>query len=430
MREFQVDYPDWALPLLEEGRYRYKILYGGRGGGKSWQVAIALVALAARKKLRIGCFREVQNSIKDSVHQLLVDQIQRIGLEGFEVRIDKITHANGSKFTFKGLRDQKTSQSIKSYESLDIAWVEEAQAVSDESWGILIPTIRKAKSEIWITFNPRLETDYVWQWFVKNPQENSYVKKVNLPQNPFASNAIKQESERLKQNDIETWHHIYGGEPVLAIEGVIYEKEIIALQREGRFCKINIDTNLPVHTVWDLGYSDDTAIGLVQRVGSELRFLHYIEGRGLPLEEYIKRLEECRVNGIMFRWGVDILPHDSTAKTLNAPFSVFERLRRDFNRRPISLTQAKDIEIEISYVRSEFKNVYINETCTELLEHIKNYRRVISKYGETRPCHDEHSHAADMLRYAIVGQREMRNEEMKPIKLQFKQYLDMPSMEY
>jgi phage terminase large subunit len=134
---------------------RYKVLHGGRGSGKSWGVARALLILAAQKPMRILCTREVQNSILESVHKLLSDQVETLGLSHFyEIQKTTIKGSNGSQFIFEGLRHNINS--IKSMEGVDVCWVEEAEKVTDDSWRILIPTIRAPGSEIWVTFNPHL----------------------------------------------------------------------------------------------------------------------------------------------------------------------------------------------------------------------------------------------------------------------------------
>jgi len=127
---------------------RYRVLYGGRGSGKSWGIARALVVLAAQKPLRVLCARELQNSVRDSVHRVLCDQIDALGLGGF-YRIEQnriFCPSTGSEFSFEGIRNNITK--IKSYEGIDICWVEEADKVTQNSWEVLIPTIRKDCSEI------------------------------------------------------------------------------------------------------------------------------------------------------------------------------------------------------------------------------------------------------------------------------------------
>ena len=139
--------------------HRYKVAYGGRGSGKSWSYARALLMMGTEKPLRVLCTREVQKSIKQSVHTLLKDQIQALGLgEFYEIVENAIRGKNGTEFNFAGLATN-TVESIKSFEGVDIVWCEEAQNISKRSWDILIPTIRKPDSEIWVTFNPYMDTD-------------------------------------------------------------------------------------------------------------------------------------------------------------------------------------------------------------------------------------------------------------------------------
>ena len=174
----EVIFPTAYEPLFKPARY--KVFYGGRGSGKSWQIARALLLLGKKKNnpLQILCAREIQRSISDSVHKLLARQIDLLGLSSiYEVLRDSIRGINGTTFIFKGLRSDP--QEIKSMEGINIAWIEEAQAVSAESWDILIPTIREANSEIWLTFNPLDETDPTYQRFILNAPENAIVQKVN-----------------------------------------------------------------------------------------------------------------------------------------------------------------------------------------------------------------------------------------------------------
>lgn len=191
---------------------RYKIFYGGRGGAKSWGLARALLLLADRGRLRILCAREFQISIGDSVHRLLVDQIEMLGWgERFTITKTEILHKkSGSLFIFKGLRHN--AQEIKSTEGVDIVWVEEAQATSNESWGLLIPTIRKAGSEIWISFNPDQEKDPTYQRFVVSPPPNALSKMVSYRDNPYFPAELEAERLHLLATDPDAYQHIWEGE--------------------------------------------------------------------------------------------------------------------------------------------------------------------------------------------------------------------------
>lgn len=202
------DFPDKLSFLFDS--HRYKVAYGGRGGAKSWGFARAALIQAARKRLRAGCFRELQISIADSVHKLLAEQVEALGLSSFyEVQQATIRGRNGSEFLFSGLRSNATK--IKSMEGLDIAWVEEAQCVSETSWEILIPTVRKQDSEIWVSFNPDLESDPTYQRFVVNPPPGAHVVQIGWQDNPWLPDVLREECAYLYRVDPEAAAHVWGG---------------------------------------------------------------------------------------------------------------------------------------------------------------------------------------------------------------------------
>ena len=161
----RVEFPSKLRGLWQPKRF--KVMYGGRGGAKSWSVAMALLVMGSNRPLRILCAREIQKSMRDSVHRLLSDQIAALGLGGFYDVLDtEIRGANGTLILFAGLQSH-TVDSIKSYEAIDIVWVEEAQSVSARSWEVLVPTIRRPGSEIWLTLNPDLATDATYARFIE-----------------------------------------------------------------------------------------------------------------------------------------------------------------------------------------------------------------------------------------------------------------------
>ena len=160
--------------LFEPKNSRYRVLYGGRGAGKSHSIARALLCKGVESTLRILCAREFQTSIKDSVHKLLVDQIYEMKLEAhYNITQTSIKGLNGTEFIFAGIKNNING--LKSIESISICWVEEANNVTATSWDILIPTIRKENSEIWISFNPELPTDETYKRFVISPPDNAVV---------------------------------------------------------------------------------------------------------------------------------------------------------------------------------------------------------------------------------------------------------------
>lgn len=197
----------WLAPA------RNKVLYGGRASSKSWDAAGFVTFLADNYKLRVVCARQLQNRISDSVYSLLKIQIERFGLAGrFDILENRITNLEtGSEFMFYGL--WRSIDEIKSLEGIDILWIEEAHNLTEEQWKILEPTIRKAGSQIWIIFNPRLATDFAYKRFVVNPPPNTVVRKINYDENPFLSQTMLQIIEAAKQEDEEEYGHIYLGVP-------------------------------------------------------------------------------------------------------------------------------------------------------------------------------------------------------------------------
>ena len=179
-------------PFIEA--HRYKVAKGGRGSGKSWAIARLLVEAARRQPVRILCARELQNSISDSVIRLLEDTIEREGYSAeFEIQRSMIRHlGTNAEFMFYGIKNNPTK--IKSLEGIDICWVEEAEAVTKESWDILIPTIRKPFSEIWVSFNPKNILDDTYQRFVVNPPADICLLTVNYTDNPHFPEVIWQSS--------------------------------------------------------------------------------------------------------------------------------------------------------------------------------------------------------------------------------------------
>lgn len=208
--------------------HRYKAFFGGRGSAKSHSFATALLLLGGRNPLRILCGREVQNSIKDSVKQLLDDKIAALNLGGFYHSIqNEIRGANGTRFTFSGLGLMTTDQ-IKSMEGIDIAWIEEAQTISAASLEILIPTIRKPDSEIWFSWNPRHASDPVDARF-RGPvvPEGSIVRRVNYDDNPFFPDVLDRERKYDQAHVPDRYAHIWLGDYEPMAVGAIWNRQTI-----------------------------------------------------------------------------------------------------------------------------------------------------------------------------------------------------------
>lgn len=209
----EVSLPDYTEELFNN--YRYKVLYGGRGSAKSYSVARILLLRAANSKRRVLCAREFQNSITESVHKLLSDQIDEMGLSDFfDVTATSITGVNGSEFIFKGVR--MNISSIKSMVGITDLWLEEAHTISKESWDVLIPTIREPGSEIWVTFNPDDEDDPTYKMFVDKSGEplkrdDALILKVNWDLNPWFPDVLAKEKDYLYRVNPDLADHVWGG---------------------------------------------------------------------------------------------------------------------------------------------------------------------------------------------------------------------------
>lgn len=395
---------------------RYKFIRGGRGSGKSWGVARALLIQGAQAKHRILCTREVQVSIQQSVHQLLRDQIEALGLQSFyQVLRDEIRGANGTTFHFRGLSDM-TADSIKSFEGCTRVWIEEAHTITRRSLRILVPTIRAEGSEIWATYNPELESDEIHQMAVINPPPGTISVEMNYGDNPWFPQVLEDERKHAQATMApEEYAHVWEGRCKPAVEGAIYFNEVGQAEAAGRFGRVPYDPMLKAHAVWDLGFNDSMAIIIAQRAASEIRIIDYIEDSHRPLPDYVTQLQARNLN-----WGKDWLPHDGFAKrhqTGKADNEVLQALGRSVERTPNG-----EVEAGIRNARMVFPRIWFNtdaEGVKRLVECLKRYRRSVSvKTGEPgNPLHDEYSHGADAFRYLCLVADQLSNGSAAAIKI-------------
>lgn len=395
-----VDFPEKLECLFRPSRY--KILYGGRGSGKSWGIARALLILGAQKRLRILCAREFQNSITDSVHKLLSDQIEDMGLSGiYEIQKTTILGKNGTEFIFSGLRHNVDS--LKSKEGIDIVWVEEAHMVSGYSWDKLIPTIRQENSEIWVSFNPELETDETYQRFVVNPPVAAIVQKVNWRDNPWFPDVLHQEKDDLRVKNPDAYLNVWEGHCRQTLDGAIYAREMRDAQESGRICRVPYDATKPVSVFADLGWADHTSLLFFQKIGLEYRCLRSEQDRQKPWPHYLTLIQSFGyvIEGI---W----LPHDARAKQLGTGKSIEELTRA--SGFPVRIVPNLSVEDGINALRTIFPQIYWDEKlCADGLQALRRYRYEVdpvTNQFSRKPLHDDASHYADAARYFAVGMRE------------------------
>jgi len=392
-------------PFLEPKRY--KCVFGGRGSGKSFSIAQLLVLKAFKEPTRILCAREIQRSISDSVLQLLGDTVTRLGLNDFfDVQKSQIIGRNGSRFLFLGLSNNISK--VKSYEGLDVCWVEEAESVSYTSWETLIPTVRKKGSEIWVSFNPNDEMDDTYQRFVVNPPPDAYVKKVNYNQNPWFPEELEKERLYLKGKNEDLYNHVWEGEVLSNRDGAYYAKFI----PNDQIIDFKVEPNIPVDSYWDLGVSDSSCIWLVQQIGMEIRVVDCYENQGEGLQFYINWLHDWRAKHQAV-FGDHYAPHDIQVRELGTGKSRLETARK----LGIHFRVVRKLSIEdgIHAARAILPKCYFEKTNTkDGLQALRRYRKEFDeKKGiyKPHPLHDWSSHYADAFRYFAVAFRDRSKQE-------------------
>jgi phage terminase large subunit len=247
--------------------YRNRVLYGGRGSSKSWDAAGFATFLANSSKLRFLCTRQFQNRIDESVYALLKIQIERFGLrDRFDVQASKIIcRATGAEFLFYGLA--RNIAEVKSTEDVDVLWLEEAHYLTEEQWEILEPTIRKEGSQIWIVFNPKLATDFAYKTFVLNPPPRTLVRKINYDENPFLSQTMLDVIEAHRARDLESFQHVYLGEPLANDEQSVIKRSWLLAAVDGHR-KLGIEITGAKRKGFDIADAGEDACATVDAIGS------------------------------------------------------------------------------------------------------------------------------------------------------------------
>lgn len=388
----------------------YKIAYGGRGATKSWGFARALLIAGTLRKLRILCARETMKSIRDSVHQLLESQLEDLGLEQF-YRVEKsvLYGVNGTEILFAGLKHN--IDNVKSMEAIDICWVEEAQTVTKTSWDKLIPTLfRVPNCELWVSFNPDLESDNTYQRFVMDPPDGAIVRKLTWRDNPWFPEGLQRQKDEQKRKNIDEYNHIWEGSCINTLANAIYANELRAADVEGRIRRVPYDPSKPVDTAWDLGYGDMVSVWMFQAFPMEFRIIDYEEGTQQALNHYLAELQ-----GRGYVWGTDYLPWDGAPKSLGTGKSIADLMRAV--GRKVRVVPQLLVADGINAARTIFPLCYFDEQkCAAGLRSLRCYRygQMQSYEGPTRePIHDIHSHPADAFRTLAVAIRQPQKEREK-----------------
>lgn len=420
--ELNIEFPPKLEPFYTK-HAKFKVAYGGRGASKSWTIARMLLLLGLQKPLRILCARETMTSIADSVHQLLSDQIGNLNLENFyRIERDNIKGVNGTIFRFAGIR--KDINQIKSFEGIDICWIEEAANVTSRSWDVLLPTIRKKGHEIWVSFNPDFETDNTFQRFVADcSYEDIICVKINYTDNPWLAETtdLLPMIEESRLNDPpETYRHIWLGECRANADGAVYAREIAEAESEdqpggSRFTKVRFDPHGgECQAFWDIGISDATAIWVAQRVAGEIHLIDYLEDTGHAVDWYVRELlHRGGKQGYIVKkhW----LPHDAKARSYQTGMTTEEVLRKTCPS--VGIVPRVSLQDGINAVRMVFRQLWFDKKlCGDGIRAIRNYRfETRHKYDprtgipiggfKPEPEHSIYSHGSDALRYLALVMR-------------------------
>lgn len=360
------------------------------------------------------CIREVQNTIKESVLQLLSDKIKKLGLEDyFEVLINEIRGINGSLIIFRGMQEYN-SDNIKSLEGFDIAWVEEAQSLSARSWRMLRPTIRNPGSEIWCSWNPRHKFDPVDEFFRgENKHPEAVAVFVGWKDNPWFPEELKKEMDFDYASDPVTAEHVWGGGYEVIGRGSYYANLLAVADKEGRISGVPYDPKVRVSTGWDIGVHDMTSIWFAQIVGKEIRIIDFYENCDLGADHYAKVLASKP-----YVYHQHLLPHDAAAREKGTGLSYEEQLI-SLGLRP-TIVPRQSIEDGIAAVRAVLPKCWFDKVkCERGIDALRLYRKTYDERNLTyrsSPVHDWASHPADAFRYLTWGIKEYSPQ---PKKLQY-----------
>lgn len=392
MSENRIQLPRWAARLRES--WRFKVIRGGRGSSKSWTVARHYLLQSSAQPLQGLCVRETQESLADSVHRLLSNQIDEMGLPGWTVQRERIFHVNGSEITFAGIRTDPAK--IKSAEGVDWCWVEEAETVSKASWDILIPTIRGRGiknpdgeyqgAEICITFNPREKKDPTYQRFVENPPPNALVLEVNWRDNPWFPESLRAEKDHLAKIDPDAYQHIWEGKPLSRSDAQVLRGKWNIQRFEAK-----PEWDGPYFGM-DFGFSQDPTHAVeCYRHGNSLYCRREARGIGIDIDDYpelLMKLPRCE---------------EYALRCDNArPESISYLRRHGFPKAIAAKKWPGCIEDRIAWIRSH-DEIVIHPDCPALAEEARLYAHKVDRLtGDILPdIMDANNHGWDAVGYAF-----------------------------
>lgn len=401
IRVIQAEVPRALKPLLYPARY--KGAYGGRGSGKSHFFAERLILRCFERRTRAVCIREVQLTIRDSVRQLLIDKISKLGLSDYFTVLDsEIRGSNGSLIIFRGMQSYN-AESIKSLEGFDIVWVEEAQTLSQFSLELLRPTIRQEGSELWFSWNPRHRTDAVDAFFRKTPHPDSVSVLVNWRDNPWFPSVLRAEMAHDWETDPDGAEHVWEGGYSLQA-GAILGRWVSRAEKEGRIHDgVEYDpAGADIEVSSDLGFRDTATWWYWQRRIGGFAVLDFDMDHGLEAQDWIERIDK-RISDNGWRLGKIWLPHDARTRTFQSKHSAIEQFSKHFKLAKCGIVEKTSIADRINAGRTIIKRCEFNATrCEKGLDGLRawsfEYNPDLQVFTK-EPLHDWASHYGDGYSY-------------------------------
>lgn len=392
-----------------DGEARYRGAYGGRGSGKTRSFALMTAVRGYQWGMNGGtgqilCAREHLNSLDESSLEEIKSAIRSVDwLNSYYEIGEKYVRSRDGRinYVFSGLR--RNLDSIKSKARIILAWVDEAEAVSDSAWQKLIPTVREEGSEIWVTWNPETKRSATHRRFRIDPPEGSKIVKINWEDNPYFPTVLNNERLEDKAKRPDLYDHIWNGEMLIHADGAYYAEEMRTANDEGRLTNVPYERSVGVVTAWDLGVGDSTAIWFAQMVGQEVRLIDYYECSGVGLDHYAKVLADKG-----YHYEGHILPHDVRVREMGTGKSRLETLDT-LAVRPVTIAPQLMVDDGIQAARTMIGRCWFDmEKCERGVDALRQYRRDYDDKNMVwrgKPLHDWTSHCADAFRYLAVGYR-------------------------
>lgn len=415
MTAAQIRIPAKLVPVFE-GEADVRGAHGGRGSAKTRTFALMTAVKAYKWDMEgrqgiILCARQFMNSLADSSLEEIKAAIRETEwlAPHFEIGETYIRTKSGRiSYSFVGL--SRNLNSIKSKFRILLAWIDEAEPVTEEAWVKLIPTLREEDSELWLTWNPERKNSATNQRFRHaNDDDRTRIVQMNWRDNPFFPDILNRVRLKDQNERPDQYPHIWEGEYLTVIEGAYYAKHLTTAREEGRVGRVAADPLMTTRAVWDIGgtgaKADATAVWIVQYIGKEIRFLDYYEAVGQPLATHIQWL---RSNG--YEKALCILPHDGAAHEKVYHTTYEGSLRQaGFNVEVVPNQGAGAAMQRIETARRLFPQMWFDEArCAAGLDAIGWYheKRDAERGIGLGPNHDFSSHAADAFGLVAIAYRE------------------------